>query len=98
MLESYALYSTELTDEERQLGFELVEVLLPQSESERQAAIRAVAYRFSEADQIVKMNVPVVGGYSYRHERRKPEQTGETWAPVGSFVFPTPELALNSVR
>lgn len=93
MLETYALYSTELTDEERKLGFELVEFQSPQAVAER--SIQAVAYRFSEADQIVKMNVPVIGGHSYRHERRQQEST---WAPVGTFVFPTPELALSAVR
>lgn len=97
MLDSYALYSTELTDEERQLGFELVEV--PPTFAQRAGSNRAVAFRFSEADQIVKMNVPVIGGYSYRHERRRPQETGEeSWVPVGSFVFPTAEQALSSVQ
>ena len=98
VLESYALYSTELTDEERELGFELVEVPNSNAEFANRAAIAAVAYRFTEVDQIVKMNVPVIGGYSYRHERLRPSRAGESsWVPVGAFVFPTAEQTLNSV-
>lgn len=98
MLESYALYSTELTDEERELGFELVAVQNSEV-SEQVGSIQAVAYRFSDADQIVKMNVPVIGGHSYRHERKRAgEGYGEfRWVAVGSVVFPTPEQALNSL-
>ncbi len=96
--ETYALYSTELTDDERELGFELVEVSNSDAEFAARAAIPAVAYRFSEVDQIVKMNVPVIGGNSYRHERLRPSRAGESrWVPVGAFVFPTAEQAVNSV-
>ena len=98
MLESYALYSTELTDEERELGFELVEVQNSEAEFADHATTAAVAYRFSEVDQIVKMNVPVIGGHSYRHERLRPSRAGgSNWVPAGAFVFPTAEQALNSV-
>ena len=96
--ESYALYSTELTDEERELGFEVVEVQNSEAEFADHATTAAVAYRFSEVDQIVKMNVPVIGGHSYRHERLRASRTGgSSWGPVGAFVFPTAEQALNSV-
>lgn len=97
MLETYALYSTELTDEERELGFELVEVKNPDSRFANQAALQAVAYRFSDVDQIIKMNVPVIGGHSYRHERLRPSGTDSRWAAVSSVVFPTAEQALDSV-
>lgn len=98
MLETYALYSNELTAEERELGFELVEVQNPDSRFANRAALQAVAYRFSEVDQIIKMNVPVIGGHSYRHERLRPLGTSEPrWVPVGSVVFPTAEQALDSV-
>lgn len=97
MLDSYALYSTELTDEERELGFELVEIQSG-TFANQSRSILAVAYRFSEADQIVKMNVPVVGGYSYRHERLRVPPSGESnWVPVGTCVFPTAGLAVNSI-
>lgn len=98
MLESYALYSTELTDEERELGFELVDAQNSEV-SEQAGSQQAVAYRFSDADRIVKMNVPVIGGHSYRHERRRTgESYGESrWLAAGSVVFPTPEQALNSI-
>jgi hypothetical protein len=42
----------------------------------------------------VKMNVPVIGGNSYRHER---QSNSGRWVPVGSIVFPTAEQALTSV-
>lgn len=99
MLEAWALYSTELTDEERELGFELVEIQNLDSEFATPAAsIEAVAYRFSEFDQIVKMNVPVIGGNSYRHERLRAEHHGESrWVPAGAIVFPTAAQALDSI-
>ena len=99
MLETYALYSAELTDEERELGFELVEIQISDSEFPNEAgAIQAVAYRFSESDQIVKMNVPVIGGSSFRHERLRAKHSGEYhWTPAGSIVFPTAAQALDSL-
>lgn len=87
MLESYALYSTELTDEERELGFELVEF----------HNFVAVARRFSETDQVIKMNVPVIGGHSYRHERLERASDTPNWVPVDSIVFPTAEQAMTAV-
>lgn len=99
MLDSYALYSTELTDEERELGFELIDVQNPSAHFANQRPVHVVAYRFTETDQIVKMNVPVIGGNSYRHERLRGgalSGSGE-WAPVGSIVFPTAEMAVDSV-
>lgn len=92
MLQAYPLYSTELTDEERELGFELVEVSSFTS-PDYSNLTPAVAYRFSESDRIVKMIVPVIGGASYRHECLRPIG----WVPAGAFVFPTAEQALNAV-
>jgi hypothetical protein len=99
VLETYALYSTELTDDERELGFELLEIQNLDSQfSNRSTRVHAVAYRFSESDQIVKMNIPVIGGHSFRHERRNAASTeGEAWVPAGVVVFPTAEQALDSV-
>ena len=101
MLESFALYSTALTDEERELGFELVELSAPQQHmSRRQETVLAVAHRLSETDQIAKMNVPVIGGHSYRHERlahSAGSNQNPVWLPVDSIVFPTAEQALTSV-
>ena len=100
MLETYALYSTELTDDERELGFELLEIQNLDSQfSNRSSRVHAVAYRFSASDQIVKMNIPVIGGHSFRHERLSATSNeGEAgWVPAGVVVFPTAEQALNSV-
>lgn len=93
MLETYADYSVELTDEERELGFEIVEV----QNSVDFPPVQVVAYRFSQCDQIVKMNVPVIGGHSYRHERlRARDASAEmSWVPVGSVVFPTANQAVE---
>ena len=100
MLETWALYSTELTDDERELGFELVELQNSAAGFAVQAGpTQAVAYRFSESDQIVKMNVPVIGGHSYRHERLRAEHHGESrWVPAGAVVFPTAAQALDSIH
>lgn len=92
MLETFADYATEVTDEERELGFELVEIQNSDSES-----IQAVVYRFSECDQIVKMNIPVIGGHSYRHERLRSAGRVPAWVPAGAVVFPTAAQAVNSV-
>ncbi len=99
MLETWALYSTELTDEERELGFELVEIQNPDSQlADHTGCFQAVAHRFSEFDQIVKMNVPMIGGNSYRHERLRAEHHEELqWVPAGAIVFPTAAQALDSI-
>ena len=101
MLQACVLYSSELTYEERELGFEFVEFQDPATATElweKSEPILAVAYRFSETDQVVKMIVPVIGGACYRHERlRAIGRNDHQWIPVGSCVFPTPEQALNSV-
>jgi len=101
MLETYGLYASELTDEERELGFEIVELDDPgQQASQLQDTNVAVVNRFRETDRIAKMNVPVIGGYSYRHERLAGpvgSNANPKWMPVGSVVFPTAEQALNSV-
>ncbi len=99
MLETWALYSTDLTDEERELGFELVEIRDSESPVADQSGLfQAVAYRFSEFDQVAKMNVPVIGGSSYRHERLRAERHGELrWVPAGAVVFPTAAQALDSI-
>lgn len=100
MLETYADYSTDLSDEERELGFELVEVQNSGSRFATQS-VQAVVYRFSECDQIVKMNVPVIGGHSYRHERLRSTSThsecDSTWIPANSVVFPTATQALDAI-
>jgi hypothetical protein len=97
MLPSFALYSNELTDEERELGFELVEVSDLASRG-RSSQIPAVAFRMSDSDRIVKMQVRIIGGVSYRHERLRQIDTGvAVWLPVGAVVFPTAEQALDSV-
>lgn len=100
MLETYADYSTELSEEERELGFELVEVQNSCSQFATKS-VQAVVYRFSEYDQIVKMNVPVIGGHSYRHERLRSTSThseGEyTWLPANTVVFPTAVQALDAI-
>jgi hypothetical protein len=60
----------------------------------------AVANRLSETDQITKMNVPVIGGHSYRHERlahSAGSNQNPVWLPVDSIVFPTAEQALTSI-
>ena len=92
MLDSYALYSMELTEEERDLGFELVELQSPES-ADQVDPVYVVAHRFSPQDRIIKMNVPVIGGHSFRHERLR----GQFWAPVGSVVFPSASMALESI-
>jgi hypothetical protein len=99
VLETCALYSAELTDEERELGFELVEIQDSESQfADQTAHFQVVAYRFSEFDQIVKMNVPVIGGNSYRHERLHARPQGEyQWVPAGAIVFPTAAQALDSI-
>jgi hypothetical protein len=102
MLQTCALYASEITEEERNLGFELVSLRNPESRSRNtEDIIRAVAYRLGETDQIVKMNVPVVGGYSYRHERLGRNGSGNhtdaDWIPVGSVVFPTATQAVQSL-
>lgn len=100
MLETYADYSTELSEEERELGFELVEVQNSCSQFETKS-VQAVVYRFSECDQIVKMNVPVIGGHSYRHERLSSTSTHSegdyTWHPANTVVFPTAVQALDAI-
>lgn len=97
MLPSFALYSSELTDEERELGFELGEASFLSSLGSS-SRIPAVAFRISESDRIVKMQVRIVGGVSYRHERLRPIDSGDSvWLPVGPIVFPTAEQALDSV-
>jgi hypothetical protein len=97
MLPSFALYSHELTDEERELGFELVEVSDLES-GDRSRQIPAVAFRMSDSDRIVKMQVRIIGGVSYRQERLRHIDTGvSVWLPVGAIVFPTAEQALDSV-
>ena len=95
MLETYADYSTELTDEERELGFEIVEV----QNCVDFPTVQAVAYRFSPHDQIVKMNVPVIGGHSYRHERLRARDasTEMSWMPANTVVFPTAAQALEGL-
>jgi hypothetical protein len=97
VLERYADYSTDLTDEEREMGFELIEFQPFGSESA--SRLQAVAYRFSEFDQIVKMNIPVIGGHSFRHERlRARGAQGEyDWIPAGAIVFPTAAQALDAI-
>src|SRR3954471_8047039 len=97
MLPSFAVYSNELTDEERELGFELVEISNLAS-PDHVNLIPAVAYRIGTTDRIVKMQGRIVGGGSYRHERSRPIGTGDSvWLPVGFIVFPTAEQAMNSV-
>jgi hypothetical protein len=95
VLETYADYSAELTEEERELGFEIVEV----QNSVDFPPVQVVAYRFGQCDQIVKMNVPVIGGHSYRHERLKARDASAemSWMPVGSVVFPTASQAVEGL-
>ena len=99
VLETWALYSTELTDEEHDLGFELVEIRDSESPlADQSGLLLAVAYRFSEFDQVAKMNVPVIGGNSYRHERLRTQHSGEArWIPAGAVVFPSAAQALDSI-
>lgn len=92
----YADYSTDLTEEERELGFELLQI---QPSSQRVDSIQAVGFRFSPSDQIVKLNIPVIGGSCYRHEslRSAPVPTETAWVPVGRVVFPTATMAVHSL-
>lgn len=97
MLPTFALYSHELTDTERELGFQLGETCLlsPRGSSRR---IPVVTFPISESDRIVKMQVHIVGGVSYRHERLRALDSGDAvWLPVSPVVFPTAEEALDSV-
>lgn len=95
--ELFATYSTELTEEERELGFEVIEI---QNTSDLASSIQAVACRFSPSDQIVKMTIPVIGGACYRHESLKSVSTASgdaAWVPVGRVVFPTAAMAYRSL-
>lgn len=99
MLETCAQYSSEMTDEERELGFEMVEFQdRCQQVSTTQQLGTAVVYRLGERDRIAKLDIPFVGGNSYRRERlAQASSTSSQWIPVDSIVFPTAVQALDAI-
>lgn len=87
-------FSSELSEDDKQHGFEfiwvsMVDSLTLESLKER----KVIAKILSGSDLIVKLNNPFTGGVSYKHKRYGTSATSPfkqpEWYPVGDEIFPT---------
>jgi hypothetical protein len=95
------LYSDVLTEEEKELGFALVQTANPLGGFAGEG-VAAVVLPINRHDRIVKFHGPPTGKPRYRIQRfgawpgQSPEQAG--WKPLYATAYPTPRMALRAVQ
>src|SRR5579872_3537905 len=92
-------YADELTREEKNWGFELLDVKDPRESQLGRPKIKAVVYKLGPSDRIVRV-ATVKGNWAYRHQRygRMGTMTTPNWLPVGDMTFVKPGLAIQMIR
>jgi hypothetical protein len=97
------LYSDVLTDEDRELGFQLLPTPNPLAGPRSQPeAVPAVVFRINRSDRIIKFHRPPAEKPRYRLQRFGiwPGQAWgrANWKPLSARSYPTPALALRAVQ